>query len=522
MDTVLTHVKTHFYSINSSSEIHALITQIDDISENILLIHINAFIHNTALVQNLKRDFSNRYPDAKIIELHHKDKKEVKITLFCSSEHTADDTLLTHKILEEISRENLILDDKLKQSNDQLLQRFYTDTLSNLPNLYKLRSDLEKGDACNFIVLNIDNFKIINDFYGFIIGDYIIEAFSKSIVSHVKNATVYRIAGDEFGIITKECFNFYELKEYLNELSKSLSHLKFSYADTEIYIDVTMASSSSDNHDAFSKVNMALRYAKENKLSFWIYEDEMKFAVEYETNLKIATKIRRAIEASGIVPYFQPIVDNKTDEIVKFEVLARLIDQDGNILSPQNFIDIAKKIKVYNLITKSIIEKSFLAFKDSNYNFSINLSIDDIMNQDIYNFIIDMLRESKMGKRIIFELLETEQITDYKKVARFITEIRRYGAKIAIDDFGTGFSNFFYLTKIDPDFIKIDGSLIKDLDSDENVRIIVQTMIDFATKMNIKTIAEYVHSSTILSEVKSMGIDYSQGFYIDKPKPDIC
>ncbi|MEA3523180.1 MAG: EAL domain-containing protein [Campylobacterota bacterium] len=514
-------IVTHFFTLTSSSDIHLTLTQINAIPTKKEVLHISSFIHNTVLVQNLKHDLLEKYPHLKIIELHHENKHEVHVTLFSKNTSNHGDDPIEHIMLNQLSHDYQELKKELQKNKKKTLERFYTDTLSNLPNLYKLRRDLETNHNSNLVILNIDNFKIINDFYGFIVGDYIIEAFSKAIVSSTRNETVYRVAGDEFAIITDTHLNFYNLKKYLNELSLSLSHLMFSYADTEIYIDITMASSSSDQHNAFSKVNMALRYAKENKLSFWIYEDQMKLGDAYETNLKIATKIRRAIENSGIVPYFQPIVDNKTDKIAKFEVLARLIDEDGNILSPQNFISIAKKIKVYNLITRSIIEKSFEIFKNNEYSFSINLSIDDIMNQEIYNFIISMLKKSNIGHRVVFELLESEQITDYKKVSRFITEVRRYGSKVAIDDFGTGFSNFFYLTKIDPDYIKIDGSLIKDIDSDANVRVIVQTMIDFASKMNIQTIAEYVHSSTVLSEVKNMGIDYSQGFYIDKPKPEL-
>ncbi len=513
---------THFFTVKSSSDVHPLISNIIQAtqSKSIALIHINAYIHNTVLVQNFKHKLLEIYPNLNIIELHYDNKNEVLITLFTHKEETSNNPI-EHSIIHQLSYENRQLEQALSDNKKQLLERFYTDTLSNLPNLYKLRNDLENSYNSNLIILNIDNFKIINDFYGFVVGDYIIEAFAKAIVEKITDGCVYRIAGDEFGVITNSYLNFYALKSYLNELASNLSHLMFSYSNTEIYIDITMAASSSDEHDTFSKVNMALRYAKENKLSFWIYEDKMKLGDEYETNLKIATKIRKAIEASGIVPYFQPIVDNKTDKIVKFEVLARLIDQDGNILSPQNFIPIAKKIKVYNLITKSIIDKSFAIFKENDYDFSVNLSIDDIMNQEIYNYIIQILRESKIGHRVVFEILESEQITDYKKVLRFITEIRRYGAKIAIDDFGTGFSNFFYLTKIEPDFIKIDGSLIADIDTDKHVQIVVQSMIDFAKKMNIKTIAEYVHSSTVLSTVKKMGINYSQGFYIDKPKPEI-
>ncbi len=514
--------RSYSFSISSGSEVRQLVSKMEATGGRKFLTHISAFEHNTVLTQTLRQELSQHFGGIQIIELLHEEKERVDIVLYtCSNIELTDSQQQLHELLSQVTQENRTLHKRLSNSKSELLARFYTDTLSNLPNLYKLRNDLEKSDNATFIVFNIDNFKIINDFYGFIVGDFIIERFAKAIVDTVKEETVYRIAGDEFAILTDRQLNFYELKEYLTELAASLSHLRFSYARTEIYIDVTMASSSGSLNDAFSKVNMALRYAKENKLAFWIYEDSMKLGDVYETNLKIATKIRKAIEHSGIVPYFQPIIDNNNGTIVKFEVLSRLIDPEGHIYAPQLFIPIAKKIKVYNLITKSIIEKSFEFFKDLPYHFSINLSIDDIMDQDIYNFIIHTLQKSGFANRVVLELLETEQINDYKKVSRFITEVRRYGTKIAIDDFGSGFSNFFYMTRLDPDYIKIDGSLIKEIDIDTNAQIVVETIVQFAKKMHIKTIAEYVHSSTVLSEVKLLGIDYSQGFYIDTPKPDI-
>ena len=155
------------------------------------------------------------------------------------------------------------------------------------------------------------------------------------------------------------------------------------------------------------------------------------------------------------------------------------------------------------------------------YEFSINLSFDDIVNHDIYNFILEIMQNSNMGGRVTFELLESEKVDDFEKIIQFFAEIRRYGCKIAIDDFGSGFSNFSYLTKINPDFIKIDGSLIKNIDIDKNSYIVVETIVEFAKKMGIKTVAEYVHSSTVLSIVKKIGIDYSQGYFVDKPMPTI-
>jgi EAL domain-containing protein (putative c-di-GMP-specific phosphodiesterase class I) len=217
------------------------------------------------------------------------------------------------------------------------------------------------------------------------------------------------------------------------------------------------------------------------------------------------------------MPYYQAIVDSKTSEIKKYECLARLMDKNGKMLSPAIFIPVAKKIKVYKVITKTIIDKSFETFENSEFEFGINLSIDDIMSSEIFNFIIEKLKNSKASKRVIFELLESDAVEDFKKVDRFISEIKRYGAKIAIDDFGSGYSNFGYLTRMNADFIKIDGSLVQNIDVDKNALLVVETIVDFAKKLGIKTIAEYVHSSVIMDIVKDLGVDYAQGFYIDEP-----
>jgi len=415
------------------------------------------------------------------------------------------------------------LSKELRSVRKNLVEQFYTDPLTRLPNLYQLRQDLEEISDFTLIIANIDNFKLLNDFYGFVVGDFILESFSKSLQTELQNVSVYRMAGDEFAILLHERMSFYLLKNYLAHLSKQLTHLKYAYAQTEIYVDCTLSSSASFSHsDIFSKVSMALKYAKKEQLKFWIYEDTMNFSQEYESNLKYATKVRKAIvDYSGIVPYFQPIIDNKTDEIVKFEALSRLVDEEGIIHSPHNFIPIAKMIKVYDKITMAIIDKSFKVFETHPFDFSINLSFEDIINEEIYDFIIRKLRDSDMGHRVTFELLESERVNDFDKVMHFFNEIKRYGAKVAIDDFGSGFSNFSYIIKLNPDFIKIDGSLIKDIDKDKNAQIVVETIVAFSKKMGIKTVAEFVHSSTVLSTVKQLGIDYSQGYFIDMPSPQI-
>ena len=248
----------------------------------------------------------------------------------------------------------------------------------------------------------------------------------------------------------------------------------------------------------------------------------MNFENEYERNLKLSEIVRDAVKESRIVPYFQAIVDNKTSKIVKYECLARLVDKNEKILSPLLFIPVAKKIKVYKDITKIIIDKAFKTFEDSEFEFNINLSTEDIMNSNVYNFILEKLKTSKASKRVTFELLESEALEDFKKVGRFINEVKRYGAKIAIDDFGSGYSNFFYLVKMKADYIKIDGSLIKNIDVDKQSLMVVETIVEFAKKLGAQTVAEYVHSSVVMDKVKELNIDYSQGFYIDEPSIKIC
>ena len=409
------------------------------------------------------------------------------------------------------------VDNKLTKCKEQLLNKYFVDNLTNLPNVYQLRKDLNENEGAGIVTISIDNFTTINNFYGYLIGDYVIEQVVKYLSTKI-DQKLYRVSGTDFTIVLDETKDFYELKDYLIELYDSIKNIIVMYRENEIVVSLTIAScANANNNDIFSKVSMALSYAKNNGLAFWIYEDRMGFENEYEQNIKISKVVREAVINSRIVPYFQPIVDNKTGKIQKYECLARLMDGKGNVISPVLFIPVAKKIKVYNHVTKIIINKSFDAFEGNEYEFSINLSIEDIMNSDIFDFILLKLKHSRSSSRVIFEIVESEAIQDFKKIERFTNEVKRYGARIAIDDFGDGYSNFSYLIKMNVDFLKIDGSLIQEIDTDENSRLVVDTIVDFANKLNIKTIAEYVHSSTVLDKVKEMGIDFSQGFYIDKP-----
>ena len=165
-----------------------------------------------------------------------------------------------------------------------------------------------------------------------------------------------------------------------------------------------------------------------------------------------------------------------------------------------------------------MIKKSFEMFKDKDLEFSVNLTIDDIKNEHIKEYIFDMLERYNIGHKVVFEIVESESIEDFEEVAKFISTVKDYGCKIAIDDFGTGYSNFEYLLKLKADFIKIDGSMIKDIDTNQDAQLVVSTIVNFAKKLGIKTIAEFVENESILTKVNELGIDYSQGYYFSKPE----
>ncbi len=278
----------------------------------------------------------------------------------------------------------------------------------------------------------------------------------------------------------------------------------YSYGAIQLYEDVKIG------------IEKALREKKEivyaDSLSMFEQEDAHK-------NIKTLKTLKTALEDKKIVSYFQPIVDNQTKKIVKYESLVRLINGDGRVLSPYEFLDVAKKGKYYLYITKVVLENSFKVLREVDESISINLSAIDIESYEMRKLIIRyLLQHKELASRVTFELLESEEVKDVDVVFNFIKKVKKFGVKIAIDDFGTGYSNFEKILQYEPDYIKIDGSLIKNINHNGLSKNIVETIVDFAKKQDIETIAEYVENDEIYEIIKSLGIDYSQGYAFGRPQ----
>jgi diguanylate cyclase (GGDEF)-like protein/PAS domain S-box-containing protein len=403
-------------------------------------------------------------------------------------------------------------------SQEKMKSLYYIDSLTSLPNRFSLIEDLKKFKNPSLGIFNIDAFKEINDFYGYKVGDIIIKEFGNILLKFLGEEKLYRIYADEFAILSQDEES---LKEKVSKVLAYIQKYKIYVQTNDITISATVGVATS-NENIIIKADMALKRAKEKKRDFLIYTDMTDMAKEYENNLFWINKIQNAIAEDRIVPFYQAIMDNRTKEIKKYESLVRMIDIDGKIISPFFFLEISKKAKLYPKITKIVIEKSFKEFsKRLGISFSINLTIDDILNDDIKEFIIDKLDEYKVSDRLIIELVETEGIMNYDDVMEFINYVKKRGVKIAIDDFGTGYSNFEYLIKLNADFIKIDGSMIKNIDTNKSSLAVVEVIVNFAKKNDFKTIAEFVSSKELLDIVNYLGIDYTQGYYIAEPKEKI-
>jgi diguanylate cyclase (GGDEF)-like protein len=401
---------------------------------------------------------------------------------------------------------------------DSIEHQFYFDTLTGLENRRRLTEKLEERHNIFLMIINIDSFQEINDLYGEPAGDLILKEFAQFLKEIMpKQEGLYRLHSDEFAHICTSGMDLNEFKIFVGLVSEKISQKSFNIDErSEVSLSATIGVSYGSEM-LLVNADIALKLAKKTKKNFLIYDETMAMTKEYEKNFDWTKRLKKAIEEDKIVPLFQPIVDTKTQEIVKYEALMRMVDDRGLFIAPIHFLELAKKNKLYHQLTKIMIKKTFEKFETLPYFVSINISVEDILNKEIYHYIVTALEQSAIGHQIVFEIIESEGIENFDQVLEFINDVKQYGAKISIDDFGTGYSNFEYLMKLRVDYIKIDGSMIKNIDSDKNSQMITTSIVSFAKNMNIKTVAEFVHSKNVFEKINELGVDYSQGYYFGEP-----
>lgn len=425
-----------------------------------------------------------------------------------------DDTIVEYVALRDDVSE-------LIASQQQLLSHFKTDLLTSLGNRIKLLDDLEVLDNPTIAIVNIMRFKEINAEFGYRVGDEILIQLA-SIIHHYTfehPIEVYRLNGDEYALLNTQL----EVSEF-NQLCEELA-IKINTAPLHAHANALQLTIkigiASGKTDPLLHADIALKEAKTLNQSVVMYNDSIKASLEYKNNLYWKSKIIEGIKNDLFVPYFQPIINNSNEKIEKYEALIRLKDGD-RVISPANFLEVAKKSRYYYELTMIMIRKTFEQFKNNNFEFTLNFLVQDIQNEEVMLCFRNMIYEySGIQKRLTIEIVESEGIENFEEINIFINQMKMMGCKIAIDDFGTGYSNFEYLMKLDVDFIKIDGSLIREVATNKNNYNVVETIVRFAQKNKIKTIAEFVSNKEIFECVKDLGFDYTQGYYFAEPTEEI-
>ncbi|MFB1008256.1 MAG: EAL domain-containing protein [Sulfurospirillum sp.] len=386
---------------------------------------------------------------------------------------------------------------------------------------------LEANRLSVLILVQIEDYNILEKFYDKASVEKIEDAFGKNMLYLMPNRwgfqRVYHLENGlyAFAIDRRNC------KASKEEIHAVLEQFLMNVKEYVVKIDSieydisAICSFTYGIFKIFEDAKIGIENAIQTKQPI-VYADGLS-GIEYDNalkNIETIHIIKTAIDNRKIISYFQPIVNNQTQKIEKYESLVRLLTEDGQLLTPLYFLDTAKKGRYYSKITKIVLENSFAAlYKISEAAISINLSVHDIERDEITHYIENLLvQHEDEAHRIIFELLESEDIKDFALIKQFIQKVKAKGVKIAIDDFGTGYSNFERLLSYEPDILKIDGSLIKNIHNNQINQHIVETVMLFAKKQNLSTVAEFVENETIYEIVRDMGIDYSQGFYFGKPE----
>jgi diguanylate cyclase (GGDEF)-like protein len=420
----------------------------------------------------------------------------------------------TRLYLKQMEAMNTSLEIAVQEKTRELEDQYYLDRLTGLPNRYRLQERLLQGEITALAIINVDDFKEVNDFFGISIGDEILVQIGSWL--NELSTGCYRLGGDEFALAFTDVQDQAELEHRLNILINLLDEKSFMVKEENLNIRVTIGVALG-RVKILTRADIALHYAKETKKQIAFYNQDEGVEEQYRSNLTMASNVRRALFEHRIICYYQPIVSFRTGEIVKYETLVRMIDEEGHLVLPMEFLPIAKQTKLYPQITLEVIHQACTLFASRKEEFSVNLSDSDIRNPHTVSEMLKTITETGTAPRIVFEILESEGIENYDEVIQFIAKVKALGAKIAIDDFGTGYSNFENILKLSVDYIKIDGSLIREIVTNQRHRINVDTIIDFAQKIDAKTIAEFVADEVIYSTLKELNVDYSQGYFTGKP-----
>ena len=407
------------------------------------------------------------------------------------------------------------LEQKVQEQTQELRDQLCFDRLTSLENKQVLFKTIEEDNPTGLMLIDINNFSAINDVYGFEIGDKVLQNISKLLIDVAKDQyRVFRVDGNQFAFLDmNNNLNDTSVHNIISDIENSTIGTNENVANFNITLTASIVLSNQIT-DLFKEAQAALFHAKKTNQYLIFYYDELNLEQKHKKELDAIVMVKNALEEDRLVPVFQLI--EKYQEYKTYECLVR-IKQDGKLISPFFFLDAVKRTKYYTELTKTMIKKSFDKFRGTTSNFSINLSFEDITNSSLITFLEDTITQSNMANQVILEILENESIDNFKLVKDFTSKMQGLGVRISIDDFGSGYSNFTNVLELNPDIIKVDGSLIKNICEDEKSFLVTKTIINFAKELGADTVVEFVYNKEVLKKVKQLSPTGYQGYYLAEP-----
>lgn len=423
-----------------------------------------------------------------------------------------------------------------RKNMERQLQYLAThDSLTGIPNRYSFNETLKRavarakrGEQSFLLLIDLDNFKLVNDTFGHATGDELLVRVTNVFKNNLRESDfLARLGGDEFAVLL-EGAAISEARVVAEKLRRAVEKDEFYLTDHKCCLNMSvsiggvMIDGALDSQAVFSCADSALYSSKEggrNKVSFVEPNDEMVTRLS-ETN-QMVTLIKKALKENGFVLYFQPVVKVGDGEIIHHEALLRLKDKGGELITPDKFVPVAERFGLMPQIDRWVVQSSISAlYKYPDIKIFVNLSGLSLGDDALLELIEKEICESGVDpSRLGFEVTETAAVKDLARAERWICRLKKLGCRFALDDFGIGFSSFSYLNILPVDFLKIDGSYIRNLHKNETDLALVQAMNSIAHALRKETIAEFVENEEVMKMLTELQIDCGQGYYLGRPRP---
>jgi diguanylate cyclase (GGDEF)-like protein/PAS domain S-box-containing protein len=423
------------------------------------------------------------------------------------------------------------------QSDQQLVWMATHDQLTGLSNRRHFQNELESmlavaeryQEQIALFYLDLDQFKVINDTHGHQAGDRLLQLITRVLSREVRETDLFsRIGGDEFTLVVPSATED-GVKSLTNKLLHALKDINYTINDQPHPISFSIGVAIYPQHgttqqELLANADLAMYQAKKTgRARYHIYSPEFEYQALLTEQLRWKQIIEQAIEQDEFVLFYQPILDIKQKKISHYECLLRIEKEDGSILMPGDFIEHAEQLGIIDQIDQLVLRKAVeqhLAFQKigNNARLAVNLSGRSMNDMEILPHIEQVLSQPGVqSELIIFEITETSAVSNFLSAKSLITQIKALGCHFALDDFGVGFSSFYYLKSLPVDYVKIDGSFVKQMDVSEEDRIFVKVLTEVSQTFGKKIIAEFVENKQILNLLEQQGVDYAQGYFISKP-----